>query len=63
MHVTAIGLDLAKHVFQVHGVDLDGNVAIRRRLRRAYVIKFFASFRPVWSAWRRVQQLTIGRGN
>jgi transposase len=46
MHVTTIGLDLAKHVFQVHGVDLEGNVAIRRRLRRAEVMKFFASLSP-----------------
>ena len=34
MQATTIGLDLAKHVFQVHGVDAAGNVVLKRRLRR-----------------------------
>ena len=34
MQLTTIGLDLAKHVFQVHGVDAAGNIVLRRRLRR-----------------------------
>jgi transposase len=33
MHVTTVGLDLAKHVFQVHGIDQSGQVLIRRQLR------------------------------
>jgi transposase len=37
-----IGLDLAKSVFQVHGVDGSGDVVIRRRLTRAKVLDFFA---------------------
>jgi len=41
--VTTVGLDLAKHVFQVHGIDGAGRVAVRRRLRRADVLPFFAS--------------------
>jgi transposase len=40
--VTTIGLDIAKSVFQVHGVDADGQVVVRRRLTRAHVLKFFA---------------------
>lgn len=40
--VVTVGLDIAKSVFQVHGVDVDGGVAIRRRLRRAQVLPFFA---------------------
>jgi len=32
--ITAIGLDIAKHVFQVHGIDDAGAVAVRRTLRR-----------------------------
>jgi transposase len=41
-----IGLDLAKDVFQVHGLDAEGKVLVRRRLRRAEVLEFFASTKP-----------------
>ncbi len=41
MGVTTIGLDLAKNVFQVHGIDGDGKVSVRRQLRRGEVLKFF----------------------
>jgi transposase len=37
--VTTIGLDIAKSVFQVHGVDAAGQVVIRRKLKRRYVTK------------------------
>jgi transposase len=46
MEITTIGLDLAKHVFQVHGVDATGNALIRRRLRRGQVHAFFAQLKP-----------------
>jgi transposase len=39
--VTTVGLDLAKHVFQAHGVDATGAIAIRRRITRAEVLPFF----------------------
>jgi DNA invertase Pin-like site-specific DNA recombinase len=39
--VTTIGLDIAKSVFQVHGVDADGNVVVRRQLKRRCVLAFF----------------------
>ncbi len=39
--VTTIGLDIAKSVFQVHGVDVAGNVLIHRQLKRRYVLAFF----------------------
>ncbi|BBB08488.1 IS110 family transposase [Sphingopyxis sp. EG6] len=39
--MATIGLDLAKSVFQVHGVDADGKVLVRRQLRRGDVLKFF----------------------
>src|SRR5881394_712751 len=39
--VTTIGLDIAKSVFQVHGVDAAGQVVIRRQLKRRYVLAFF----------------------
>jgi hypothetical protein len=38
---TTVGLDIAKSVFQVHGVDADGNVVVRRQLKRRYVMMFF----------------------
>jgi transposase len=46
MQVTTIGLDLAKHVFQVHGVDETGTATVRKRLRRAQVLSFFAALPP-----------------
>src|SRR5215471_5745708 len=41
-----IGLDIAKNVFQVHGVDDNGTVVIRKRLRRPDMLGFFASLPP-----------------
>ena len=46
MQITTIGLDLAKNVFQVHGVDAEGTVVVRRKLRRAKVREFFAGLTP-----------------
>ena len=46
MEVITIGLDLAKNVFQVHGVDGAGAVTVRKKLRRAEVGKFFANLPP-----------------
>jgi transposase len=39
--VTTIGLDIAKSVFQVHGVDAEGKAVIRRQLKRRYILAFF----------------------
>src|SRR5213595_3450664 len=44
--VTTIGLDLARHVFQVHGVDADGATVLRKSLRRAQVLTFFSRLPP-----------------
>ena len=41
--VTTVGLDLAKHVFQVHGVDTSGRVVITKAMRRKKLLEFFAS--------------------
>ena len=46
MKVTTIGVDLAKTVFQVHGVDESGRPVVQRRLRRKQVMKFFAQLPP-----------------
>ena len=47
MQITTIGLDIAKNVFQVHGVDSEENVVVRKRLRRGHqVIAFFEALTP-----------------
>src|SRR6202171_5757965 len=46
MQVTTIGLDIAKNVFQVHGIDAREKVVVRRRLRRNQVIGFFSALPP-----------------
>lgn len=46
MKVSTIGLDIAKNVFQVHGVDETGEVALRKKLRRREVVRFFAALEP-----------------
>jgi transposase len=40
--ITTIGLDLAKNVFQVHGIDAQGTTVLRKRLRRGQVLAFFS---------------------
>jgi len=46
MSITTIGIDLAKNIFQVHGVREDGSVAFNRPLRRAQLLPFFAKLDP-----------------
>jgi transposase len=44
--VTTVGLDLAKHIFQVHGVDASGRVVVAKSIRRSKLLEFFASLPP-----------------
>src|SRR5271165_5568450 len=44
--ITTIGLDIAKSVFQVHGIDGQGQVVFRRQLKRRYVLAFFQRLPP-----------------
>ena len=44
--ITTIGLDIAKSVFQIHGIDAAGNVTVRRKLKRPYVLLFFQKLPP-----------------
>lgn len=46
MRITAIGLDLAKDVFQLHGVDGEGRVVLKKQLKRAQLAAFFANLKP-----------------
>ena len=44
--IATIGLDIAKSVFQVHGIDADGKVIVRRQFKRRYVLAFFEKLPP-----------------
>ena len=55
--ITTIGLDIAKSVFQVHGVDAEGNVVFRRQLKRRYVLPFFQKLPPCLRSMRHVPLL------
>jgi transposase len=46
MQITTIGLDIAKNVFQVHGIGAAENVVVRKQLRRSQVLAFFKALMP-----------------
>lgn len=46
MQVTTIGLDLAKNIFQVHGITPTDEVAFNQPLRRAQLLSFFSKIKP-----------------
>ncbi len=46
MKITTIGIDLAKEVFQIHGVDIHGKAVLRKRLRRSGMTRFFVNIEP-----------------
>ena len=46
MEITIVGLDIAKRVFQLHGVDATGKTVLRRKLQRAEVLTFFKALSP-----------------
>jgi transposase len=46
MQIATIGLDIAKNVFQVHGIDAAEKVVVRRQLRRGQVMRFFEALAP-----------------
>ncbi|CAM2161604.1 hypothetical protein PSAC2689_100109 [Paraburkholderia sacchari] len=43
MNIATVGLDLAKNVLQLHGVDPQGNMVVRKQLRRADILRYFAT--------------------
>ena len=57
--ISTIGLDIAKSVFQVHGVDAGGQVVLRRQLKRRQVLAFFQKEHAWWVS-RRAPHRTIG---
>jgi len=46
MKITTIGIDLAKNIFQIHGVDQYGKTTVRKQLKRAEMTKYFANLPP-----------------
>ena len=58
--VITIGLDIAKSVFQVHGVDEAGAVTLRKRIGRAKMLEFFGKLTPCLSASKRVLRRITG---
>jgi transposase len=61
--VSTIGLDIAKSVFQIHGVNADGLVVIRRQLKRRYVLAFFKKLQPCLVGIEACASLPIGRAS
>ncbi|PKQ71365.1 hypothetical protein [Aeromonas sobria] len=45
-NATTIGIDLAKHLFQLHGVDQHGKAILRRQLKREQMLSFFSNLPP-----------------
>jgi transposase len=60
MQITTIGIDLAKPVFQLHGVDAEGKVVLKKKLRRGAVLNFLCDLPPCLIGRRRVRPPTIG---
>jgi transposase len=46
MQITTLGIDLAKSVFQIHGIGADGKILLRKKLRRQALLSFPAGVRP-----------------
>ncbi len=46
MKITTIGIDLAKHVFQIHGVDKEGKAVLKKQIKRDQMVPFFANLAP-----------------
>ena len=61
--VSTIGVDIAKSVFQIYGVDTDGTVVIRKRVGRAIVLEFFAKLPPCLIGMEACGTRTSGRAS
>ena len=46
MDITTLGIDIAKSVFQLHGIDADGAVVVQKKLRRGAMLNFLGNVRP-----------------
>jgi transposase len=60
MKITTIGIDLAKSVFQIHGVDGHGKTLLKKQIKRSEMATFFSNIPPVSSAWKHVAEHITG---
>jgi transposase len=60
MDIRTLGIDLAKNLFRVHGVDAHGRTVVERELRRRQLLPFVAQLRPSLVGWRRAVAHTSG---
>ena len=60
--VTIVGLDIAKNVFQVHGVDAEGAVVVAKSVRRGQLVNFFAWLPSCLVGIEACSSALIGRG-
>ena len=63
MQITTIGLDIAKNVFQVHGIDAAEKVIVRKQLRRGQIIAFFEALAPCLVGMEACATSPIGRAS
>jgi transposase len=61
MQIATVGLDISKHVFQIHAVDEAGHVAMQKRLRRSELLRFFEQLDPCPVGMSPAERLIIGR--
>ena len=62
MKITTIGLDVAKNVLQIHGVDERGQVVVSKQLKCGKVMEYSPIWSHAWSEWKRAAVRTTGRG-
>ena len=60
--ISTLGVDIAKNVFQVHGINERGEIVVRRQLRRRQVLPFFGRLFRALSAWKPAPHRTTGHG-
>ena len=61
MQLTTIGIDLAKNVFRVHGLDRAGKAALRKEVTRRQLLRCWLISVHAWWEWRPAQVRTTGR--
>ena len=61
MKVRILGIDLAKNVFSVHGVDGRGKTVLHREVRRRPLLPLMGQLQPAWWEWKRAAVLNTGR--
>jgi len=62
LHITTLGIDVAKTVFQLHGVDVRGRAVLSRRVKRSQLLNAVANLPPCVIGWRRAGVRITGGG-